>query len=405
MDTENEKQAKIKEVIKDLSKSTVFTSEQDINDYLDKFREIYINNDEVVYRHMYSDLFTTLLELKNKNIVIDGIGENLYTIYLKCDENDALKKPLKKLVDHTNLEIARINYVSNIDERIGMTGQDLQEKFNETYEIATKLKPQVDTLFEKTNSTYSEFISILGIFSGIVLVYFGGTSILGNVLSNIENTFLLKSIAIAIIVGIIVLNVIFMFLYFLSKLIHENIARTTEDLSYESFTNRLKIKYPIVFYLNFFLLFLLIFDGIVWLIYAVNEEFNLLQIIILYFQNINQKSLVIFGMLSMLFVVDFIFVMYYIYGKLFEKETGNRIQLSFIDKTKLYRERGDWYFINHWGELEDCLKPSEGIVKLLKIKKENFISKILNIKRRLFNRYPKIIWFNIIMLIIIFIYL
>lgn len=405
MDTENEKQAKIKEVIKDLSKSTVFTSEQDINDYLDKFREIYINNDEVVYRHMYSDLFTTLLELKNKNIVIDGIGENLYTIYLKCDENDALKKPLKKLVDHTNLEIARINYVSNIDERIGMTGQDLQEKFNETYEIATKLKPQVDTLFEKTNSTYSEFISILGIFSGIVLVYFGGTSILGNVLSNIENTFLLKGIAIAIIVGIIVLNIIFMFLYFLAKLIHENIARTTEDLSYESFTNRLKIKYPIVFYLNFFLLFLLIFDGIIWLIYAVNEKFNLLQIIILYFQNVNQKSLVIFGMLSMLFVVDFIFVMYYIYGKLFEKETGNRIQLSFIDKTKLYRERGDWYFINHWGELEDCLKPSEGIVKLLKIKKENYISKILNIKRRLFNRYPKIIWFNIIMLIIIFIYL
>lgn len=405
MDTENEKQAKIKEVIKDLSKSTVFTSEQDINDYLDKFREIYINNDEVVYRHMYSDLFTTLLELKNKNIVIDGIGENLYTIYLKCDENDALKKPLKKLVDHTNLEIARINYVSNIDERIGMTGQDLQEKFNETYEIATKLKPQVDTLFEKTNSTYSEFISILGIFSGIVLVYFGGTSILGNVLSNIENTFLLKSIAIAIIVGIIVLNVIFMFLYFLAKLIHENIARTTEDLSYESFTNRLKIKYPIVFYLNFFLLFLLIFDEIIWLIYAVNEKFNLLQIIILYFQNINQKSLVIFGMLSILFVVDFIFVMYYIYGKLFEKETGNRIQLSFIDKTKLYRERGDWYFINHWGELEDCLKPSEGIVKLLRIKKENFISKILNTKRRLFNRYPKIIWFNIIMLIIIFIYI
>lgn len=405
MNTENEKQTKIKEIIKDLSKSTALQSEKDIENYLVKFREIYIDNDEVVYRHMYSDLFTTLLELKNKNIDIDGIGENLCTIYSECNEADELRKPLKKLVDHTNLEIARINYVSNIDARIGTTGQNLQKKFEETYEIATKLEPKVDTLFEKTNSTYSEFISILGIFSGIVLVYFGGTSILGNVLSNIENTFLLKSIAIAIIVGLIVLNTIFMFLYFLAKLIHENIARTTEDLSYESFINRLKIKYPIVFYLNFFLLFLLIFDGIVWSIYAVNEEFNLLQIIILYFQNINQKSLVIFGMLSMLFVVDFIFVMYYIYGKLFEKETGNRIQLSFIDKTKLYRERGDWYFINHWGELEDCLKPSEGIVKLLKIKKENFISKILNIKRRLFNRYPKIIWFNIIMLIIIFIYL
>lgn len=406
MNTDKKKQAEIKKVIKSLSENNALESNADVIRYLDTFRDIYIKEDKVVYRHMYSDLFTTLIDLKRKDNDIDAIGDKLYFIYNECDFNDPLKQPLKKLVDHTNLEIARINYVSNIDYRLDMRGNDLQEKYEKTYELAKEMEPKVETIFNKTNTIYSEFISILGIFSAIVLVYFGGTSILGNILSTMKDTFILKSILMSIVVGILVFNTIFMFFYFLSKLTKQSISRTNDETYHtRSFLERLKIRYPVVFYLNFFLAISLMADLIAWVIYLINKKIDLYQLMILSYQNISNEYLLVFWLLMFLSLINFIFLVYYIYGKLFDKQMGHMIKLSYIEPIKMRKENKEWLITGRFGEVIKCEKWYKAYCKKYLMKIKNAASISLNIKRRLFNRYPIFAFLNVAIILMILFYI
>ncbi|WP_028042020.1 hypothetical protein [Candidatus Stoquefichus massiliensis] len=399
---ERQKRNQIKQIIKDLVNEKALKNQGAKDNYLNRLRNVYIKNGEVIFHHFYSDIFPILTDLKKDNRQIEIISQNLEILYKEsCVSDNIIQQPLKKLLDHTNLEIARINYITSIDARMDMTGQELRQKYDDLNETASNIKPKVEKLVEQTEHSYSEFVSILGIFSAVVLVYFGGTSILGNVLSTISKTFLLKSIAISIVVGWIVFNIIFMFLYFLSKLLGRSIATITEDIYCSNVIERLKIKYPIIYYFNICFLILIVVDVISWIVYVFNYKYDFVGIIESLAIGKSFEFYILLIVIILLIFIDSIFIIYYVYGKIFDKVTGKSIQLLFVDKSRIYKDDGVWYFVDSWGELRNCRDFGETIKQYLKIKRGNIHSRIINLKRRIFNRYPFIIWINIILIIVI----
>lgn len=144
-----------------------------------------------------------------------------------------MKEAVYQLYDHVNLDIARINYIKVVDRRLETTGEDLKGKIEDAkvaaqkvQEITDSLTGTVEAMSNKVNNAYSEFVSILGIFSAIVLVFFGGTSIFGNIISNMKGTYIFKCIIMCLLTGIVIFDIIFMFIYFMAKIINRNIAAT-----------------------------------------------------------------------------------------------------------------------------------------------------------------------------------
>lgn len=92
---------------------------------------------ETQFRHYYSDIFVVLSQIQQDKALgtIDVLGENLRQIRkgyqaVNKDENENtidISDSIKKLYDHVNLEIARLNYSRGTN--INFWGQDKVKTF------------------------------------------------------------------------------------------------------------------------------------------------------------------------------------------------------------------------------------------------------------------------------------
>lgn len=249
---ENKRRAKFKKVLKDLNEKDISNDAVLRGKIYSDIKYIYTGNSKTVdFHHYYSDIFSTLSGIKINGKEIELIGSNLQSLYeFSTSKGDTdIRVCIRKLLDHTNLELSRINYVSTIDNKI-IAASTIEESISDINTKVEEQKTKVDELNRNTNNAYSSYISILGIFSAIVLVFFGGTSILSNVIAGMDKTPVEKSILICVLTGIVVFDIIFMFIYFLSKLLDRSISATNEVVSWEKLTVRFRLRYPIVFYCN-----------------------------------------------------------------------------------------------------------------------------------------------------------
>lgn len=252
---------KLSALIKDLAKSQeVLSGNKRLNDYYTKLRGIYLTKTTENFKHLRNDIFSVITEVHTSEPgAIDVLGENMRVLYVytmsKPDEK--LKASVSELFDDVSLDISRIKYIYAIDRRMAITGNDLfsqidtaNQKIEEAQKKYDSIKDDVDKTSKKISNAYSEFVSILGIFSAIVLVFFGGTSILGNVFSMVNEVDLPILIIAGSFIGIVVFDLLFMFIYFLAKILDRSIAATDRVMWWESLLNRFKTRYPIVFYAN-----------------------------------------------------------------------------------------------------------------------------------------------------------
>lgn len=193
-----------------------------------KRASIYIRLEELYYapekenrfRHYYSDIFSTLSNICNGDTKgnIEIIGQNLGIIKdgyqpQNLDEQGNLKdisNEIRKLYDHVNLEIARLNYcVSVMKSETEISS--IQKKVESAEKTLEKIK-------EKSENIQKEYISILGIFSAVVLAFIGGIVFSTSVFSNIHLASIYRIVLITLIVGIVVVNIIYALFMFISNL-------------------------------------------------------------------------------------------------------------------------------------------------------------------------------------------
>lgn len=216
-----------------------------------KLEDIYYKSDNN-FRHFYSDIYSALTVIdgnpesgninilaQNMEIIKEGYKGN---VNRDTDGNCIdVSKEVTKLYDHVNLDIGRLNYTRRITEdtkaelaRASQLIEKLQRQVDESKEEMEKVSAE----FERKANTLSddiqagqkkmqnEYITILGIFAAIVLAFTGGMTFTSSVLENLHKSSIYRIVFIALIVGCILFNLIWLLLDFIRNL-NEHIIRKT----------------------------------------------------------------------------------------------------------------------------------------------------------------------------------
>ncbi len=211
---EQEKRDSLNDVLIELSQSQdILKERKDRASFFMRLESIYYNYNAENFRHYYSDIFSTLTLIDGDSSIgsLDILAQNMQTIkdgyipknYGNHREIIDISKEIVKLYDHTNLDIARINYtktmtnatmselaknkllINGLEKNIQESEVTLKELSDQTIKDLTQLSTNVQN---KQEDMQKEYISILGIFAAIVLAFTGGIVFSGSVLENIDKS-------------------------------------------------------------------------------------------------------------------------------------------------------------------------------------------------------------------------
>ena len=239
---EQEKRDALNEVLIELSGSQAILKEaRDRSSFFIRLEDIYYNDNSITkFRHYYSDIFSTLTLIDGDASIgsLDFLPKNIHTIkdgYIpkNTDENGNtidISKEIVKLYDHTNLDIARINYtktmtnetmselaknkllVENLEQKVRESETALKEISNKTIDSVKQLSGKVQ---ERQEDMQKEYITILGIFAAIVLAFTGGIVFSSSVLENIDKASIYRISFISFVIGLVFFNLIWILIDFI----------------------------------------------------------------------------------------------------------------------------------------------------------------------------------------------
>lgn len=258
---EQEKREALNEVLIELSKSQDILKEaRDRASFFMRFEDIYYNySSKENFRHYYSDIFSTLTLIDGDSSIgsLDILAQNIQTIkdgYIpkNIDENGNpinISKEIVKLYDHTNLDIARINYtktmtnetmselaknrllVVSLEQKVRESEDALKEISNKTVDDLKQLSGKVQ---ERQEDMQKEYITILGIFAAIVLAFTGGIVFSSSVLENIDKPSIYRISLMAFIIGLVFFNLIWILIDFIRD-INGKAVRKKMDMDVSQF--------------------------------------------------------------------------------------------------------------------------------------------------------------------------
>lgn len=417
-----EKKSKLSNVIVELSKAqNTLEKPETLEKYFNILEDIYYSeNSTETFRHYYSDIFGWISQIDNdysgKSGDLEILSQNISIIrreYEKCvvDRKKNVAKSIDKLYDHINLDIARINYIKTLQsssenemESISQQLLLLNKQMNDEVEKA-------EDVSKKVNNVYSEFVSILGIFSAIVLVFFGGTSVFANIIAAMDKSSVYKSISVCLITGIMVADIIFTFMWLLAKLLSRSIA--TEIPLWENYGNairRFRIRYPVIFYFNLLGVGLL---SLTFLVFIANKYKILNKSILLceaifinssYTFSKKEISLLILGVGG---AINVLFAIMYLFAKITDINIGWYINIEY-PKAIYVQDINEPFFgvyKENWPKEEILLKEFNTLkqaekYRIFRTQIERLKTQIINLPKRLFMRYRILSFLNICILIV-----
>ena len=144
-----------------------------------------------------------------------GMIEN-YLRHIDGSDKNVIEK-FTKLRDYISLEAARATQYRNVRA----LASNAQEMLSRIKAISAKAE-------EERKDSAAQTITVLSIFTGIAMAFFGGFSLLGSAFDNIA--YGLPSAAImAILVGIVLFNTVFSFIYFASRISGHTVSNCKEE--------------------------------------------------------------------------------------------------------------------------------------------------------------------------------
>lgn len=249
---EQEKRDALQQLLIDLSKSQdVLKDKKNRREFYLRLEDIYYNPDAENYRHFYSDIFAclSLIDADNSLGNLDILAQNMEVIkdgYIPININEKNNEPIDiskeiiKLYDHTNLDISRINYTNHLNgetqSELANTEiliNDLKKQLSDADVALDKATKYLNEESEKLKSTIrdsqkkmqNEYITILGIFAAIVLAFTGGMTFSGSVLENIHKASCYRILAIVLVLGLILFNLMWLLIDFLRDINGKSIRK------------------------------------------------------------------------------------------------------------------------------------------------------------------------------------
>lgn len=162
---------------------------------------------------------------------------------------DDTKKAVLKIWDHINL--AQMQYST-----LKQTDSEYEEKFNK---MVTPIKEDL------SKDLNAQLLTMVGIFTALAFLIFGGISSLGNIFSNQEVP-VLKLMIIGSVWGVCMLNLVFVFLFCVGKMTKLKFT-STDDPDASIFK-----KYPIVWWTNLVIISIMILS--LWAYYLTKKNLH-----------------------------------------------------------------------------------------------------------------------------------
>jgi hypothetical protein len=186
------------------------------------------------YRHSYSNIYIIVRKIhKQDTSAISNLLTNIELIYKHFDviadkeplskgENKAItKKHIRKLYDHINLELQKLNDYESF-EKAEERAKKIDEKIN-------KLDSNIEkTSLELKNQTIS-FVTILGIFAAIIITFISGLIFSSTVFSNLDKVNIWKLSFLIVLFGSIILALGYFLFDFINKIIFDDNKKELQD--------------------------------------------------------------------------------------------------------------------------------------------------------------------------------
>lgn len=179
------------------------------------------------YRNSYYIAFQVISDvLTNNKSYPDVIDAILHDLSIECESITLKhKKDISKLIDYLFLELSRYNSFNADLKNASEKATELQEMYDGFWNTTQ----QIDNDIYQTKSQMSDMIgksvSILGIFTGIVMAFTGGlTALTGAFESLNSNVSKYRIFALFSIIGIILYNIIIILMFFISRVSGKDIG-------------------------------------------------------------------------------------------------------------------------------------------------------------------------------------
>lgn len=197
-----------------------------------RLESLYHNSDsKLAFRHFYSDIFLILTTIQQNgewgNIQI--LGQNLLEIrkeYRPMNKDGQgnlidVSDSIRKLYDHVNLDIARMTCSDKLDRELLNEDhiKDIQAQIQFISKASTELNQKNKNIEVQLKDTQKQYITILGIFAGIVLSFTGGVAFSTSVLQNLHLGSPYRLVFVVLLIGLVLLNMIFGLFYYLERLV------------------------------------------------------------------------------------------------------------------------------------------------------------------------------------------
>jgi hypothetical protein len=219
----------------------------------DRLREIY---KEPEFRHSYSIISRCMEEYDPAQL--DSLRVNLDRVVsfaeLQSDTEEVRRvtKSARKLLDHVELECIRLNRMA----RVQRAADQAESLHNEAIALNNATKEAEKVLEERVKGFHEQSITILGIFSAVVVGFMSGLSMFTSGFNQLNAVSVYVVTFYSIFVGIIVFDILFMLIFFIAKISGHSIARNvppSRNWFFSTFH-----RYPCVYCFHFFAIIALV---------------------------------------------------------------------------------------------------------------------------------------------------
>lgn len=239
----------MEDIFRELSKSPQQYDEEKVFNQIRNYVAVYD-------KFLYSDISNYIFRISsdedvdtfqsNLELVLEFVLNEDYDLKIeKAGKEEAqrlekTRKTVLKIYDHANLARRQYTELKESDEEFG-------KRFEKSF---------INHQVEITREMSSQLITLIGIFTAVAFVVFGGISSLDNIFqAGVKNIPILKLMITGTLWGLCMINLVYVFLFCVGKISKASIKSSEKE------EDNLVQKYPIIFWSDFMLLSLLLVES------------------------------------------------------------------------------------------------------------------------------------------------
>lgn len=208
-------------------------SDENIADVKAFFEKLY--GGQVKFRHRYSDVCNVVFDYKDCELdptnvpypvsrLADNMGKVL-TSMLEDRPRSEQADSVRKLCDHIELEKTRLLHYTeqmkmmcSFEERSTQLDEQIKEQQEKTESEIKRLEDDsLKRIEEEKREAQRENVSVLGVFTGIVVAFVAGLTFSSSILQSIDRASIYRLCAMATVIGVFLFDTIAILLSFLGK--------------------------------------------------------------------------------------------------------------------------------------------------------------------------------------------